>query len=284
MKPPGHGAELTRGGWEHAGAVGVAVACAMTWLLALGGLISTISALPVLGWNRALWIAALCAGPPAALWMTRRAVAARRIRAVVPQPMLERRSHGNLEAIADSELRSLRPIAASAYEVAAWTSELLADLLAVPGVRMFHGVRPENSGSPHIPHAICAGRRLVLVESVAWPPGRYETDAHGRIYCDGTYIGQSVSPLTAAVSFWRQKLPKRHHVSAVVVVHLAALARGGTLPPGGRITLPATSAGDVTWVHADDASGAIRQHVARGGKAISRKLMAALIAATSAQI
>src|SRR5215472_15833284 len=204
IKLPGHGAEPTRSGWEHAGVIGVAVACALTWLLALGGLISTISALPVLGLDRALWVAALCAAPPAALWMTRRAVAARRIRAVVPPPMLERRSHGNLEAIADSERRSLRPIAASAYEVAARTSELLADLMAVPSVRMFHGVRSDSADSPLIPHAICAGRRLVLVESVAWPAGRYETDPQGRIHCDGTYIGQSVHSLTTAIGCWRQ--------------------------------------------------------------------------------
>ncbi|HXQ47856.1 MAG TPA: hypothetical protein VN806_14650 [Caulobacteraceae bacterium] len=195
-------------------------------------------------------------------------------RAVVPLPMLKQRSHGRLESITDSERRSLRPIAATAYEVATRTSELLRDLVAIPSVRIFHGVRPAGGDLPLIPHAISAGRRLIFIESVAWPPGNYETEADGRIHCDGTYIGQSVRPLIAAVQRWRAALPRRHHVSAMVVVHSAT---------EGVITLPTAPPGDVTWVHAGDAVPAIRQHVSRGGKAVSRNLVAALIAATADQ-
>ena len=60
------------------------------------------------------------------------------------------------------------------------------------------------------------------MESVSWPPGRYEIGANGRVFCDGTYIGQSVHLLATAVAHWRRTLPSSHRVSAVVVVHPAA--------------------------------------------------------------
>ena len=72
---------------------------------------------------------------------------------------------------------------------------MLGELPAGPGVRIFQGVRPAAAEDlPRIPHAISAGRRLILIESVAWPPGRYQARADDRIHCDGTYIGQSVLP------------------------------------------------------------------------------------------
>ena len=272
IKPADLGTEVSRHGPERLSIVAAVAASATAWLLALGGLIGTISVLPQLGWSRALSVAVLCAAPPSALWMTRRAIASRRIRAVVPPPLLEQRYHGRLETITDSERRSLRPIAATAYEVAARTGELLADLLAIPSVRIFHGVRPEGAELPPIPHAISAGRQLVFVESVAWPPGRYETAENGRIHCDGTYIGQSVRLLIATVDHWRKILPKSHHVSAVIVVHAAA---------EGDITLPAAAPGDLIWLHADDAIRDIREHILSGRQALSRNLLAALITATA---
>jgi hypothetical protein len=251
---------------------GPVAASAVGWLLALGGLIGTISVLPQLGWGRALPVAVLCTAPPSALWMTRRAIESRRIRNVIPPSLLEQRYHGSLEAITDSERRSLRPIIATAYEVAARTGELLADLMAIPSVRIFHGVRLAGVGLPPIPHAISAGRQLVFIESVAWPPGHYETAENGRIHCDGTYIGQSVCPLIAAVQHWRKILPKSHHVSAVIVVHPAA---------EGDIKLSAATPGDLVWVHADDAVRDIRERILAGRQAVSRNLVAALIAATA---
>jgi hypothetical protein len=56
-----------------AGSLGSAVA----WLIALSGLISTISAVPELGLYGTLGLAMLCANLPAALSMTRHTVAAR---------------------------------------------------------------------------------------------------------------------------------------------------------------------------------------------------------------
>ena len=45
--------------------------------------------------------------------------------------------------------------------------QLLTDLFALPGVRIFQGVRQAAVDAPRIPHAVSAGHRLVLVESVA---------------------------------------------------------------------------------------------------------------------
>jgi hypothetical protein len=274
IKPAGIGTEVNRRGPEFLGTVGAAAAAVVVWLLALGGLIGTISLLPQLGWGRALPVAALCAAAPSALWMTRRTIESRRARAVVPPRLLAQRCHGRLEAITDSDRRSLRPIAASAYEVATRTGELLADLITIPGVRIFRGVRPGGADLPPIPHAVSAGRQLVFIESVAWPPGHYETAENGQIHCDGTYIGQSVRPLIAAVQRWRKILPKNHHVSAVIVVHATT---------DGDIELPSAAPGDLVWVHADGAIRAIRQRMARGRPAVSRNLVAALIAATADQ-
>jgi hypothetical protein len=252
--------------------VGAVAASAPGWLLALGGLIGTASIVPQLGWNRALPVALLCASPPSAMWITRRAIKSRRIRTTVPATLLARRYHGSLDAIADSERRALRPIGTTAHEIAARTGVLLADLVTFPDVRIFQGVRPAGADVPRIAHAVSAGRMVVLVESVAWPPGRYLTTTTGRIHCDGVYIGQSVRPLIAAVRHWREVLPRTHRVSAVVVVHPTA---------DGDVALPPATARDLAWVHADSAVDDIRQRLPRGRQAGSRTVVAALLAATT---
>ncbi|HEY7144276.1 MAG TPA: hypothetical protein VH637_08515 [Streptosporangiaceae bacterium] len=197
----------------------------------------------------------------------------RRNRAQVSQAALSpSRYHGSLDAITDSERRALRPIGLSAYEVAVRTGALLAVLAAVPGVRIFQGVRAADGDLPRIAHAVSAGRRLLLVESVAWPPGRYAAAANGRIYCDGAYTGQSVRPLLAAVRYWRATLPPRHQVRALIVVHLIT---------EGALALP--SAGpDLGWIRADDAASGLRVFLPRRRQAISSGAVAVLVAATEA--
>jgi hypothetical protein len=239
------------------GGPGIA-AVATGWLLALGALIGTVAVVPRMGRDRT----------------ARHVITAWRARAAMPQPLLEQRYHGSLDVITDSERRSLRPIAATAYDVAVLTGELLADLLVIPGVRIFRGVRAAGTALPLIPHAVSAGRQLVLIESVSWPPGCYETAADGHVHCDGTYIGQSARPLTATVRHWRESLPKSHHVSAVVVVHAAA---------EGQVTLPAATPGDLAWVRAEDAVRDVRQRILCGRQDTSRDLVAALVAAIAGE-
>jgi hypothetical protein len=188
------------------------------------------------------------------------------------------RFHGSLDAITDSERRALRSIGTTAYEVAARTSALLADLFTLPSVRIFQGVRSPAADLPRIPHAISLGRWLVLVESVAWPPGQYVATATGRIHCDGVYIGQSAGPLIAAVRHWREALPPGHQVSALVVVH-PVTAGDLTLP----VTTPATVAWNLAWSRAGDAIGDIRAHLPLGRQMVSMRALAALVAATAGE-
>jgi hypothetical protein len=182
------------------------------------------------------------------------------------------RCHGRLGTIIDSERRALRPIGSSAQEVAERTGELLRDLFTLPTVHIFQGVRPTAADTPRIAHVIIAGRQVVLVESVAWPPGRYDAAGSGRIYCDGTYIGQSVRPLMDAVRYWRATLPPGHWVSALVVVHPIA---------AGDLALPASTTRGLAWARADDAVHDIRARLSRVRQAISIKAVAALVAATA---
>jgi hypothetical protein len=185
-----------------------------------------------------------------------------------------RRCHGSLDTITDSERRALRPIAITAHDVAVRTGVLLADLLTLPGVRIFQGVRPAAADLPRIPHAISVGRQVLLVESVAWPAGRYATTPAGRIHCDGMYIGQSVRPLLAAIWRWREALPQGHRVSALVVVHPSA---------DGDITLPAAAGKDVAWAHAADAVRYIREQLPPDQQPVSIRAVAALVAAAAAE-
>lgn len=183
-----------------------------------------------------------------------------------------RRCHGSLDTITDSERRALRPISITAHDVAVRTGVLLAELLTLPGVRIFQGVRSAAADLPRIPHAISIGRQVLLVESVAWPAGRYATTPTGRIHCDGMYIGQSVRPLLAAIWRWRQALPHGHRVSALVVVHPSA---------DGDLTLPAAAGKDIAWVHAAGAVRYIQEQLPPGQQPVSISAVAALAAAAA---
>jgi hypothetical protein len=181
------------------------------------------------------------------------------------------RWHGSLDTIVDTERRALRPIGLTAYEVAARTGRLLAALLALPSVRIFQGIHPDAEGIPPIGHAIIAGQRVLLIESVAWPPGGYQITPDGRIHCDGVYIGQSASLLIAAVRRWRTRLPPGHQVSAVVVVHPTS-RDDMILPPTGC---------DLAWVHAGAAVHDIRACLPPGDAPVSMRALAELISATT---
>jgi hypothetical protein len=190
-----------------------------------------------------------------------------------PATLLFRRYHGSLDSITDSERRALRPIGTTAHDVAMRTGVLLADLFAFPNVQIFQGIRPVDTGAPRIQHAISAGRQVMLIESVAWPPGQYViATASGRIHCDGMYTGQSVGPLIAAVWHWREILPDDHFVSALVVVHPIAQ---------GDLTLPAPVALDLAWVCADHAVHEIQARLPCGREEVSMTAVTALAAATA---
>lgn len=158
--------------------------------------------------------------------------------------------HGTLDMITDTERRALRPIGSSVHEVAVRTGVLLSELLSVPGVRLYQGLRAGPGDLPRIPHAVCAGHRVILVDSVAWPPGRYAVAPAGQIYCNGVYIGQSVRPLIAAARRLERALPPGHRVSGLVVVHRAG--------PGRMILPAAATAQGPAWAGAEAAAGELR--------------------------
>lgn len=189
---------------------------------------------------------------------------------------LPARVRGTLDVITDTERRTLRPIGTTAREVADRTDALLAGLSCDPAVWIFQGVRPSGQTGPPISHAISAGNQVMLIESVAWPPGRYAALASGDIHCGDRYIGQSVRHLTTAIEHWRQVLPPDLRVSAMVIVH----------PAGpGEMVLPATPDQPIAWAHAHSAVGEIwgRLRGRRRGQELadSRQAVAALTLATA---
>jgi hypothetical protein len=180
------------------------------------------------------------------------------------------RWHGSLNSITDTQLRGLRPIGVTAHEAAVRTGALLAELVALPGIQIFQGVRQGAADLPRIPHVVTAGRKVILVESVAWPPGRYTAATEGRIYCNGAYIGQSMRPLKRAIRHWQEILPPGHRVSGLVAVHQAE---------EGDLRLADTAARNIAWVRARDVVGVIEAHLPRRGQSASIRAVAALIAA-----
>lgn len=159
------------------------------------------------------------------------------------------RLYGSLNNLTDSERRPLRPIGMTVHEVATRTGNLLAGLVNAPGVRLFAGVRV-SAQLPPITFAVSAGRRLLLVEPVAWPRGAYTTTPSGGVLCDGTYIGQSVHPLIGSVRRLRRVL--RHgRVAAVVVVFPTG---------GGTPSLPDTKSPELAWL----SPGEVQSHIALG--------------------
>jgi hypothetical protein len=204
-----------------------------------------------------------------ATWLSHWAVRVRRVRARVPAALLDQRRYGDLtpdqSADPPAGTRSLRPIAVTAAEVAARTDHLLGELTANPSVRIFRAVRAAGSPTP-VTHAVSAGRLLILVESVAWPPGRYQMDATGRVRCDGRYIGQSTSTLVAAVHGVRRRLPRTHRVSALVVVHRTD-SGGYALPPPTRY---------LSWTLADESVRELGDRLGRQPRAVSRHTVGTL--------
>ena len=63
--------------------------------------------------------------------------------------------------------------AAAELTGAAGTAAALESLLSIPGTRIFHGLRIPGEPDIHVDHAVLNGGRLVLIESVVWPPGEY---------------------------------------------------------------------------------------------------------------
>jgi hypothetical protein len=248
------------------------VASLAGWLLAVGGLVGLISVLPELGWRQVAYLTVLCLAPQAAIWVGRQVRLLRRARHSIPAFAVEQRLHGQLDLLAENDGRQLRPVGLAAGDIAWRTGSLLDKLISIPGVYVFHGVNGARSAPPMVAHVVAAGRTVVLVEAVAWPPGEYRVDASGRVSCNDRYIGQSVNALMDAVGYWRQTLPRSHRVSALVIAYASSGA-----PP----CLPPSAGPMLSWVAADHALNALTERVP-ARRRISAHSMAALVSATEA--
>lgn len=164
----------------------------------------------------------------------------------------------------------MRSIGVTARDIASRTGVLLADLVTIPGVRIFLSARPAGTTLPPVPHVVSVGRRIILVESVCWPSGNYNVVADGRVHCDGVYIGQSTVALTAAVHAWRNVLTRDHDVRAVVVVHAT-----------GKVRLPAGVEAQLNWSLAEDAVLRIKAMARAVRGEDNLEAIAALVAAVS---
>lgn len=90
-------------------------------------------------------------------------------------------------------------------------------LTALPGARLFHGLRG-RSGGPHVDHAVVCGRRVALVQSRHWPPGAYGWTPHGVLIRDGRHFpGGDVRAHEALVTY-RTLLGERTEVRGYVLV------------------------------------------------------------------
>jgi hypothetical protein len=107
---------------------------------------------------------------------------------------------------------------------------------------------------------------VVLVETVAWPPGDYQVDGAGRVLCDGLQTGQRIGELVGSVAECRRLLPRDHRVSAVVSVHRTG-SGGYVLPPPGSA---------VAWAFADDLVATLTARLARHPASVSRHAVATL--------
>jgi hypothetical protein len=250
----------------HGRVAAAVAAAAAAWLAASGALVATIVVRPDAAGSSLIFPVAFCGLSLAALWLTRKALALHRTVSDAPAALLEQRHYGRLPGVADGPHPPLRPIGTDALDVARSTDNLLAELIAIPSVRIFRGVRPAGTALPRVSHAVTAARLLILVESVAWPPGGYRTDADHRVRCDGRYIGQSVRPLATAVRRVRRLLPRSHRVSALIVVHRTA---------EGSYALPVPTR-DLAWVLADDLTRYLGELLAHRRSLVSRHTITAL--------
>lgn len=93
----------------------------------------------------------------------------------VPPSMVEEREYGRAGVgcgdVDDNRADELAGIA-------------LSTLRAIPGVRVFYGLRPYGWSGPSY-HAVACGRSVALVAVRIWEPGRYEWALNGSLLRDG---------------------------------------------------------------------------------------------------
>lgn len=110
-------------------------------------------------------------------------------------------------------------------------------LTALPGARVFHGLGiPGRAGT--LDHAVVCGRRVALVASRYWVPGRYAWTPHGTLLRDGQHFAGGDVRLGDAVSAYAGIVGKAVEVRGYMLV---APSRPGRVPAatgaGGTVTV-----------------------------------------------
>ncbi|KAA9161380.1 DnaJ domain-containing protein [Amycolatopsis acidicola] len=121
-----------------------------------------------------------------------------------------------------------------------WGERLTAELLEryltrLPHVRVFHGLALPGSVFADVDHAVLAGKRLVLVESKTWLPGRYGADDDGTLWRDDRLFRGGATRLPEAIEAYRNLLPGVEVRGALVVYP----SRAGEITTEADFTVPA---------------------------------------------
>jgi hypothetical protein len=90
-------------------------------------------------------------------------------------------------------------------------------LTRIPAARVFHQVTWPGSAHAEIDHAVLCGHRLVLIDSVIWPEGKYSVDRSGYVHRDGKSFGGGAFVLGEATRAFQLLLP-RLEVRGVLLV------------------------------------------------------------------
>lgn len=98
------------------------------------------------------------------------------------------------------------------------TAPLLSELLRMPGVAIVHRIQFPGSATAHIGHAVVAGGRIAIIDSVLWEPADYRLDDWGRVLRNGT-LDEGISiALPIAADRFTSALPYVP-IESWVVVH-----------------------------------------------------------------
>lgn len=107
--------------------------------------------------------------------------------------------------------------------------DLLRELEAIPSAQFV--VVPDDG----LPHLVVAGRRVALVQSAIWPPGRYLLATNGDVLRDGrpyAPAGDEIAEMAADVRAWAERLEGAECCGFVVVQDLGGYAERVTVGDG----------------------------------------------------
>lgn len=126
------------------------------------------------------------------------------------------------------------------------TADLLATYLTrLPGARIFHGLAWPGSQFADIDHAVLCGRRLVLIESKMWLPGRYSADPDGTLWRNDHVFRGGHTRLAAGLAAFRTLLPELDISGALIIYP----CRSGAVTTEASADAPAPPMTPTQFVH-----------------------------------